>query len=67
VEHQDDSLDRVRRDQSATFGAEPIGAYELGTTRDERPSTSWHVKAIIVVDGQMALEELIDFLLKSPV
>jgi len=67
VEHQDSSLDPVSLDQKPTLGTEPIGAYELGTARDERPGTARHIESIMMVNGQMIQEELIDFLLKAPV
>jgi hypothetical protein len=67
MKHQDHSLDPVSRNQKTTLVSKPISTNELGTTLSERSHTSRHVQAIEVVDVQMALEELIDFLLKSPI
>jgi hypothetical protein len=67
VEQQNNSLDPVRRDQKPTLATELISAGGFAITLSERSGTSRHIKAIVVVDSQMESEELIDFLLKSPV
>ena len=67
MEHQNDPLDTVCLDQELALAAVPLAADELGTTRGERPGTSGQVDAIAVVYGEVVLEELIDFLLKSPI
>jgi hypothetical protein len=67
VEHQDDTIDLVRGDQELTLATELVGTYGLTAARRERPRTTRHIEAIIMANGQMATQELIDFFLKSAV